>query len=134
MELRKELEKLNALKSIDTEKFEAQYLSIKERFTSPDDIQQIDEYVGKLLSESAEKIDAFIDESVKNQLEKVSQIISLSYISRQYFNKTRTWLYQKVNGSAVNGKPARFTPEEISTLNFALKDISKQIGSTVITL
>jgi len=43
-------------------------------------------------------------------------------------------LYQKINGCSVNGKPAKFTPEEISTLNFALQDISKDIGSTVIKI
>jgi hypothetical protein len=39
-----------------------------------------------------------------------------------------------VNGSIVNGKPAKFTPAEIDTLNYALQDISKKIGSTVISL
>ena len=36
------------------------------------------------------------------------------------------WLYQKINGSIVNRKPARFTAEEINTLNFALQDIGKK--------
>ena len=85
-----------------------------------------------MLSESEERIDSFIEESVKMQLAKISQIISLSYISQRYFCKTRNWLYQKVNGCLINGKPAKFTPEEVSTLNFALQDISKEIGSTVI--
>jgi hypothetical protein len=134
MELQKELEKLSRLKSADVEKFESQYLSIRERFSSPEEERAIDEYVSRMLFESADRIDAFIHDSIKMQLEKVSQIVSLSYISRQYFNKTRTWLYQKVNGSTINGKPVKFTPEEISTLNFALQDISKQIGSTVIAI
>ncbi len=33
----------------------------------------------------------------------------------------------------VNGKPAKFTQEEISTLNFAFNDISKKIGSVHIS-
>jgi len=134
MELKKELEKLNELKSIDSDKFESQYLSISERFTSPQEIQLISVYLDNMISESEERIDSFIEESVKMQLEKVSHIISLSYIAQRYFNKTRNWLYQKINGCMVNGKTAKFTPEEISTLNFALQDISKDIASTVIKI
>jgi hypothetical protein len=134
MELKKELEKLNALKSVDAEKFEKQYLSIAERFTSSEDTKLIGDYVKNMLNESGEKVDAFIEESVKIQLEKVSQMVSLSYIAQRYFHKTRNWLYQKVNGCTINGKPAKFTQEEISTLNFALQDISKEIGSTVIKI
>ena len=132
MELKNELEKLNKIKSVDSKKFESQYLSIKKKFTSPDEMQLIDDYISNMLSESEERIDSFIEESVKMQLAKVSQIISLSYISQRYFRKTRNWLYQKINGCSINGKPAKFTTEEISTLNFALQDISKEIGSTVI--
>jgi len=134
MELKKELEKLNELKSIDAEKFESHYLSIEEKFTSPKEIELIDNYINTMLSESEAKIDSFIEESVKIQLEKVSQMISLSFIAQNYFSKTRNWLYQKINGCSINGKPVKFTPEEISTLNFALQDISKEIGSTVIKI
>lgn len=134
MELKNELKKLNELKSVDSEKFESQYLSIKEKFTSPEEMQLIDNYISNMLSESGERIDSFIEASVKMQLEKVSQIVSLSYIATRYFSKTRSWLNQKINGCLVNGKPAKFTPEEISTLNFALRDISKEIGSTVIKI
>jgi hypothetical protein len=132
MELEKELEKLNNLKTVDSEKFEKQYCLIKQTFNSPEDVALIDKYLSNMLSQSEQKIDSFIEESVKIQLETVSKIVSLSYISNKYFNKTRTWLYQKINGSNVNGKPAKFTKEEISTLNFALQDIGKKIGSTVI--
>jgi len=133
MELNKELNKLNELKSVDTEKFESLYLSIRERFTSQEEVQLIDNYMINMLVESGKKIDAFIEEAtIKLQLEKVSQIVSLSYIAKNYFHKTRNWLYQKINGCSINGKPAKFTPEEITTLNFALRDISREIGATVI--
>ena len=133
MELNKELNKLNELKSADTEKFESRYLSIREKYTSPEEIQLIDNYMINMLAESGEKIDAFIEEAtIKLQLEKVSQIVSLSYIAEKYFCKTRGWLYQKINNCSINGRPAKFTPEEITTLNFALQDISREIGATVI--
>lgn len=33
--------------------------------------------------------------NLQEQLKEVSEIISLSYIAKKYFNKTRSWLYQK---------------------------------------
>ena len=66
MKLNKELKKLNNLKSVDTEKFEALYLSIREKFTLPEEIQLIDNYIIDMLSKSGKKIDAFIEEATHN--------------------------------------------------------------------
>ncbi|MBN8861005.1 MAG: DUF5053 domain-containing protein [Sphingobacteriales bacterium] len=49
---------------------------------------------------------------------------------KEYFNKTRHWLYQRINGNIVNGKVCSFTYDELKQLQFALKDISKKIGAT----
>jgi hypothetical protein len=133
MNLQIELEKLKDLYSSNTEDFEKHYLSMREMF--PDEKQQIDDYIRLVISESLKKTDAFIKETnVKMQLMEITEIISLSYIAKNYFNKTRTWLYQKINGNKVNGKEASFTKEEISILNYAIQDISKKLGSTVISL
>lgn len=65
----------------------------------------------------------------REQLESVLPILPLSYIAKEYFNKSRQWLYQRINGNIVNGKPAQFTEKETEILNFAIQDISKKIGS-----
>ena len=64
---------------------------------------------------------------VKNQIRDILPIISLSFIAKEYFGKTKEWLYQRINGNIVNGKPAQFTEEEKKTLNFALKDIADRL-------
>lgn len=64
---------------------------------------------------------------VKNQIRDILPIISLSFIAKEYFGKTKEWLYQRINGNVVNGKPAQFTEEEKKTLNFALKDIADKL-------
>lgn len=66
---------------------------------------------------------------IKEQMEAISEIVSMSYIAKTYFNKTKSWLSQRINELNVNGKPASFTDEELETLNFAFKDISKKIGA-----
>lgn len=77
---------------------------------------------------AGESADEAEDLLVRERLEEVLPMISISYIARTYFHKSRQWFYQKLNGNTVNGKPARFTPEEIETLNFALKDMSRKIS------
>ena len=67
--------------------------------------------------------------SVKARLNEVLPILPLSYIAERYFQKSKSWFYQRLNGNIVNGSPAQFTQEEIKTLNFALQDLSKKLGS-----
>ncbi|MDR1555553.1 MAG: DUF5053 domain-containing protein [Tannerellaceae bacterium] len=133
MNLQMELEKLKELYSGDTNEFKTHYLSICEKF--PDGKKQIGKYMETVINESIKETDAFIEETkVKMQLMEITEIVSLSYIAKNYFHKTRTWLYQKINGNKVNGKEASFTQEEINILNLAIQDISKKLGSTVISL
>ena len=90
-------------------------------------------YVEENLSDSTSRIRNTVNDiQTRMQLEAVIDILPLSYISRNYFKKSRQWLYQRINGNVVNGKPARFSDGEIKTFNYALQDISKRIGSTVI--
>jgi hypothetical protein len=136
MELKKELEKLKAYynDSLNAEDFKKQIIYLREKFTSKDELAKIDDYVKDLANESINRTDEFIkDIEVRIQLMEVTEVVSLSYIAKNYFNKTRQWLYQKINGNVVNGKPAKFTPEEINILNFAIHDISKKLGSITIS-
>lgn len=80
--------------------------------------------------ETADRAEALVKQTrVREQLENALPVLPLSYIAEHYFKKSRQWLYQKINGNIVNGKPAQFTDEEINILNTALQDISKKIGS-----
>jgi len=65
---------------------------------------------------------------IKEQIQEMQEIVSMSFIAKTYFNKTKSWMSQRVNELNVNGKPAKFTPEEINTLNEAFKDISRKVG------
>ena len=66
---------------------------------------------------------------VKDQISQISDIISMTYIAKNYFNKSKSWISQRINELDVNGKPVRFMPEEIDKLNFAFKDISEKLSS-----
>lgn len=70
------------------------------------------------------------DINMKEKLMEIQDIISLSYIAKRYFGKDKSWIYQRINGTCVNGKPAAFTNEELDILSNALKDIGSKISET----
>lgn len=73
---------------------------------------------------SLKKVDIAIE------LAEISKYISLSQIAKDYFGKSKEWLYQRIKGYNVNGKPAQFTEEEKKKLSAALKEISHKIQET----
>ena len=66
---------------------------------------------------------------IKEKMAEISDIISMTYIAKTYFNKSKSWLSQRINELSVNGKPVQFLPSEVDTLNYAFSDISKKIGT-----
>lgn len=104
--------------------------------TDPEELKQFEE-------ELKQKHTTYTSEDVKDTLSNISDrmedielatalngalsIVSVSYIAKEYFGKTRAWLYQRLNGNIVNGKPARLSSNEKKTLKFALEDIAKKI-------
>ena len=135
MELNNELIKLKGyMDSGDESKAEKQIDFINANFTTEEERKEIDSFISsQLKSLTAYTNNVINDIEVKIQLMEVAKIVSLSYIAKNYFQKTRQWLYQKINGNIVNGRPAKFSNEEINTLNLALKDISNKIGSIAIS-
>ena len=69
----------------------------------------------------AEKITA------KSQLEDIIFDLSWSDISRTYFEKSSSWIYNKLNGKDGNGGHGEFSEIEKETLQNALFDISDRI-------
>lgn len=68
--------------------------------------------------------------AVRRQLEKILPMISVAYIAKTYFGKSKEWLYQRINGNTVNGKPATFTPKELDILNNALQSMGNLLLDT----
>lgn len=80
----------------------------------------------ELASETADRAGELV---LREHLQDILPVISLAYIAKTYFKKSRSWLHQRINGWEVNGKPARFTPEEVEVFNHALQDISHLLAS-----
>ena len=76
--------------------------------------------------------DELQDVKLALELGDVANAISLSYIAKAYFGKSKNWLYQRLNGNKVNGTPAQFTEEERKRFAEALLDLSKRINETAL--
>ena len=71
--------------------------------------------------------------SIQEQLKPYKEILPISYIARTYFGKSAAWLQQRLYGYKVRGKVYSLSDKDINTLNLAIQDISKKIGSLSIT-
>ena len=87
----------------------------------------IDESVKSTMHEADEVIAILKANKLKKQLESILPYITLSQIAKNYFNKTRHWLYARINGNVINGKPVKFTDDELKILSDALQDISEKL-------
>ena len=70
-------------------------------------------------------------ERLRKQLENILPAISVSYLSKNYFNKTPQWFYQRLNGNTVNGTEAKFTNDELKILRSAIIDLSNRMKQSV---
>lgn len=130
-------QELEALKSkfmlIDTDEERKVFRDEVEAFAnskSDEEKQLISEAFIKGANEACARADKLIDDVLRNKLDSIYESVSWSYIARTYFNKSRAWLSQRINGFLIHGKEAQFTHEEKQTLLQALRDISGRIERT----
>jgi hypothetical protein len=71
---------------------------------------------------------------LKTELERVSEFVSMSYIARKYFGKSRQWLNNRIKGNLVNGKPAVFSGNELKLFSTALNQLSVEMKDTALRI
>lgn len=126
--LKQELELLR--KELGTPAFDERLGRMEGIYTSEEDKRLISEYVRLMLDDIGTELGEVRREvDVLKAVKGISDMISFKYIAETYFNKSKAWFSQRLNGNTVHGKVCRFTDEELQTLRFALQDISKKIGS-----
>lgn len=64
---------------------------------------------------------------VKAKLSDILMLVTWRDIARNYFGKSSSWLYHKLDGIDGNGGKGGFTPEEQEQLRNALFDLSERI-------
>ena len=90
--------------------------------------------------EVAKVADPFMEENVtrlehevgvlRNQIEAEDyKLLPISYIAKNYFNKSAAWLLQRINGYQVRGKVYTLNEEQKGIFNHAVKEISNRISA-----
>lgn len=127
-------EEFEAFKKLSTqEEKKAFFEARKARFNAKPKEDQED-YIQKSEQGLRATIDRAEEVLLIAQLGDLASALSLSYIAKKYFNRSKSWLYQRLNGYKVNGKPAQFTPAERKLLADALLDISQQAKDMALSI
>lgn len=71
--------------------------------------------------------------NVRKVLSDVYEDINWAYLAKNYFGKSRSWLYHKFSGMN-NGKPDDFSDIDREKLKGALYDIADRLKKTADTL
>ena len=65
--------------------------------------------------------------SVELKETEIFNVLNASYIAERFFGKSRYWISQRLNHNKVNGKEAKFSPEEYKTLKNAIETIAIEL-------
>lgn len=112
--------------------------------TDPAERQRIEQLMAELANrevseEEKEMIGKFYQSGLKEVKDDIIHLrerigsdydlLPLAYIAEKYFKKTRSWLYQRLNGYSVRGKVYTLNSAEKDIFNQAVQDIAKRISS-----
>ncbi len=86
------------------------------------------QYLREVMAERRSSKSPKVDKDFKKELQDIQEVVSLSYIAKEYFGKDRTWLYKKINGTIP------FTEDEMKILSMALKSIGNKFLDTSASL
>lgn len=112
------------------EELDAHLLEMKALYTKPEEKEAIRKHLDAELNAIENRVDSLGKSiTIREQMNEVIDLIPVSYIAKNYFGKSRAWLYQRINGYKVRGRVYSLNEKEVETFNRALKDISNKIGS-----
>lgn len=127
--MEKEIEQLKNLIQSNSPHAMALLQRLTAEATTSEDKQKIDKLAAYLLSSASqdfEKIEKEVElYTIRRKMGNLAEAINLAYIAREYFGKSRSWLYQRIKGN----KPAAFTPSEEAQFYKALDDIRLQLSA-----
>ncbi len=76
------------------------------------------------------EITASKKQSVKETLNDIAFDISWAKLSKEYFNRSPSWIYHKIDGIDGNGNAGGFSHEEVEQFKGELYDLSERIRKT----
>ena len=128
-ELKKLIDEIASQPTLSADETDSMMASAFKMAKTPEERKQAGEYLAKAISRRKRP-----DVDVKEMLGEMAEVLNLSYIAKRYFEKDRAWLYQRLNHTLVNGKPASFTESELKRLSDSLEEISNNIHQITVQL
>lgn len=88
--------------------------------------------IDRILKAVDDDLEALKAEKILSAMGELGNAISFAYIAKHYFGKSQSWLTQRLNGSTVNGKTARFNKTELIQFQNAIHDLGRKLSSIVL--
>lgn len=109
---------------IERQRFEQLMAELTNREVSEEEKEMIGDFYQSGLKEVKDDI-----VHLRDRIGSDYDLLPLAYIAEKYFKKTRSWLYQRLNGYSVRGKVYTLNSAEKDIFNQAVQDIAKRISS-----
>ena len=84
--------------------------------------------IDKMLKVVDDDLEVLKAEKIRSAMGDLGNAISFAYIAKHYFGKSQSWLTQRLNGSIVNGKAARFNKTELIQFQNAIHDLGRKLS------
>jgi hypothetical protein len=85
--------------------------------------------IDRILKAVDDDLEALKAEKIRSAMGELGNAISFAYIAKHYFGKSQSWLTQRLNGSTVNGKTARFNKTELIQFQNAIHDLGRKLSA-----
>ena len=85
--------------------------------------------IEKILKVVDDDLEVLKAEKIRSAMGELGNAISFAYIAKHYFGKSQSWLTQRLNGSRVNGKTARFNKSELIQFQNAIHDLGRKLSA-----
>lgn len=82
----------------------------------------------KFMTEGLAEIETDVNR-IRMQINTRYELLPIAYIAKHYFGKSRSWLYQRINGNKVRGRVYTLNDEQKAVFNLAVKEIAKEISA-----
>lgn len=93
------------------------------------DKNAVAEVATPFVEENATRLESEV-KALRNQMDEEDyKLLPISYIAKNYFNKSASWLLQRLNGYQVRGKVYTLNTEQKGIFNHAVKEISNRISA-----
>ena len=133
MTLKDELLALKPLLGTDSPEFYTKMREIAAKYNSEEDKKAIANFVSERLQNIDKKLDVIEESAIKLQLQEVAEIVSLSYLAKKYFNKSRSWLYPEVKWQSGKRETGTFYQRRITDIQQCTTRHISKIGSLSIS-